>query len=100
MSKVAGGATRRAARGSASRDHAAQPIPTRFGWGGAGGSNLWFNPTENIGFGYTCTGFAMGINGDAVRVEPIKEALLASPAYTYDGPSLLGEDTAATGAKL
>ena len=31
-----------------------------YGWGGLGGSNLWFNPVENIGFGYSCTGASEG----------------------------------------
>ena len=53
-----------------------------------GGSSLWFNPAENIGFGYACTGFAAGINGDANRLEPINAALRDSPAFTYTGPPL------------
>ena len=27
-----------------------------FGWGGLGGSAIWFNPVEKIGFGYSVTG--------------------------------------------
>ena len=32
------------------------------GWGGAGGPALWFDPTVNVGFGYTVTVFVAGYN--------------------------------------
>ena len=53
-----------------------------FGWGGAGGSSIWFDPKEDVGFGYTVTGFAAGFSGDQNRLGPIVEALMKkSPAF-------------------
>jgi CubicO group peptidase (beta-lactamase class C family) len=46
-----------------------------YGWGGAGGSVLQFSPAHSMGFGYTCTGFAVGLSGDQDRVGPIVRAL-------------------------
>ncbi|MEM7363279.1 MAG: serine hydrolase domain-containing protein [Pseudomonadota bacterium] len=46
-----------------------------FGWGGAGGSVIRFNPSKGIGFAYTCTGFGSGLSGDQDRVGPLVEAL-------------------------
>ena len=58
-----------------------------YGWGGAGGSALWFEPKENIGFGYSVTGFAAGFNGDQQRLTPGIRALFKSPAFG-DRPKL------------
>ena len=54
-------------------------LADQYFWGGAGGSSLWFNPSENLAFGYACTGFAAGINGDANRLDPINAALRTTP---------------------
>jgi CubicO group peptidase (beta-lactamase class C family) len=56
-----------------------------FGWGGAGGSIIWFNPAENIGFGYSVTGFAAGLNGDQMRGEPLLRALQGTPMLPRQG---------------
>ena len=50
-----------------------------YGWGGFGGSSLWFNPHDNIGFAYTVTGGNDGVaNGDAERTNPIYLAIRQS----------------------
>ncbi len=49
-----------------------------FGWGGAGGSVIRFNPSRGVGFAYTCTGFGGGLTGDQDRVSPLVEALNAA----------------------
>jgi CubicO group peptidase (beta-lactamase class C family) len=46
-----------------------------FGWGGLGGSALWFNPVDEIGFGYAVTGATFGLAGDPGRLGPIYDAL-------------------------
>ena len=47
----------------------------QYGWGGLGGSALWFNPVDQIGFGYTVTGASFGLAGDPGRLGPIYAAL-------------------------
>lgn len=53
---------------------------TAFGWGGFGGSVIFCDPTDNIGFGYTVTG---GMDGDTsvtatnARSQPLLRALRA-----------------------
>ena len=50
-----------------------------FTGGGFGGSSLWFNPHDNIGFAYTVTGGNDGVaNGDAERTNPIYLAIRQS----------------------
>ena len=49
-----------------------------YGWGGLGGSAIWFNPEENIGFGYSVTGAVEGLTGDQNRTDPILLALMES----------------------
>ena len=57
-----------------------------FGWGGAGGSSIWFNPVENIGLGYAITGFASGVDGFPNRLRPVVQALYeATPALAGAG---------------
>ena len=47
-----------------------------FGWGGLGGSAIWFNPVENLGFGYSVTGAVQGLTGDQNRTDPILLAVM------------------------
>ena len=51
-----------------------------YGWGGAGGSIIWMNPVEQIGFGYAITGFVGGFNGDQNRASSILRGLHQTPA--------------------
>lgn len=47
-----------------------------FGWGGAGGSNVFFHPGKNIGFAFAMTGYstASALNGD-FRSASLRRAL-------------------------
>eukprot|EP01046_Picozoa_sp_COSAG06_P045783 COSAG06_NODE_6384_length_2956_cov_5.115156_1_plen_132_part_00 len=51
-----------------------------YGWGGAGGSIIWWNPVEQIGFGYAITGFVGGFNGDQNRASSVLRGLQRTPA--------------------
>ena len=73
-------------------------ISGSIGWGGAGGSGIWFHPEANVGFGYTVTGFAAGLNGDQNRMAPILQALAKSPAF--EGGLAPATETRLAAAKL
>jgi|EP01046_Picozoa_sp_COSAG06_P042491 hypothetical protein len=86
-----------------------------YGWGGLGGSSIWFNPVENIGFGckrvlhvnallFLCrffsfffdpfawlcadavTGASAGLSGDEDRVGPLLVALQGTPCMAGATP--------------
>ena len=58
-----------------------------YGWGGFGGSAIWFNPVKNIGFGYSVTGAVKGLIGDQNRMDPILVALMAAVIAQKDSGS-------------
>lgn len=50
-----------------------------FGWGGFGGSTIWFNPVDKVGWGYTITGGNDAVfSGDRERNRPLELALWAA----------------------
>ena len=61
------------------------PPPGGYGWAGAGGSSLWFDPVRNIGYAYTITGRRAGCGtqngGSTERVLNLVDGLLQSAAH-------------------
>lgn len=61
------------------------PPPGAYGWAGAGGSSLWFDPVKNIGYAYTITGrrtpCGTQLGGSTERVLNLLSGLLQSAAY-------------------
>ena len=37
---------------------------------------VWFNPVDNLGFGYSVTGAVQGLTGDQNRTDPILLAVM------------------------
>jgi CubicO group peptidase (beta-lactamase class C family) len=61
-----------------------------FGWAGAGGSSLWFDPVRNIGYAYTITGrrtpCGTQLGGSTERVLNLLDGLSHSAAYVDASP--------------